>query len=652
MPLVFNPYIEICAFAFLLMVTVYYLIKENLFTSQSILYSTMLILTLLTLALDIATAYTITYSSVLPIALNILLNNLLFFFELASAVVFFMFTIALTDGLQRVRRTPFMYQILAIPLLISIVLIILNFNSGMLFYFDSNMVYHRGPSFIYFCIFSMFYVLCGLIYSVGCRKNITLFQLLTIIIFTALFFLSFIFQYYYPRYLITGACLSLGLISMYFTFENPDTYIDGMTKIFGRSAFFVVIGQSAKWRKEPYKIITIDLSGFKAINNYFGIQVGDGILISVVEFLQSICPEKRSLFRIGGDQFALIVSEKKADECISQIRKRFRFSWQSMDNKLQLMASIALISIPMYTYNKEFMMKIIENAIVMAKEKGRSSFINIGGEEIAAIKRRLKIESCLHDFDKNQCIMICFQPIYNVKKKRITSAETLLRMYDKELGLVLPDEFIHIAEALGMTSRIGRYVLNETCKFIFENKLISHGIETVALNISAAECMQQNYTEYAKKIIQSYPFEKSILAIEVTETIAANARAHIADIMTALKPLGISFSLDDYSQGYSNINALTSLPFNTVKLDKEFLWLALESYKADVLFRHTVKMFQDMGLKLIAEGAETEEHVKFLTSLGIDFIQGYYYGKPLSKEEFLEEVLEADEVTLVKKRII
>jgi EAL domain-containing protein (putative c-di-GMP-specific phosphodiesterase class I) len=203
-----------------------------------------------------------------------------------------------------------------------------------------------------------------------------------------------------------------------------------------------------------------------------------------------------------------------------------------------------------------------------------------------------------------------------------------------------------------MTSRIGRYVLNETCRFIFENKLISHGIDTVALNLSAAECMQQNYVEYAKKTISSYPFEKSILALEITETIAASARTHISDIMTALKPLGIKFSLDDYSQGYSNINALISLPFNIVKLDKEFLWKALESYKADILYRHTVRMFQEMGLRIIAEGAETEEQVKFLASLGVDYIQGYYYGKPLSKEEFLEEVLEADDSSLFKKHII
>ncbi len=642
MQLLYEPFIEICAFGFLLMITVFFFIKEKLFTTRSVLYAVLLVITLFAIALDVITAYTITYSRYILLTTNMILNTLLYALNLVSSVIFFLFVIALSDGIWKLQRMKLLFIILLIPFVIGIAAIIANYGTGILFYFDRFRIYHHGPYYLHFCLLAFFYILSAASYAIYNRRYIPAAQIATIFLYAILSVAAIVFQYFYPKYLLVGAFAALGLLCMYFTFQNPDTYIDGLTGIFGRSAFLVVVGQHLRWQNDSCRIVTVDINSFKTINNHFGYLVGDNLIKSVVEFLQTIAPSKRSLFRIGGDQFALILSDEDSEKCVEQIRRRFKYSWSVMDNKLHLSASIAEISATSHYFNREFLMQLIENSILLAKEAGNNSYVFVDSDIAASIKRKIKIESSLHDFEKNNCLKLFFQPIYGVRKKRIVSAEILLRMFDSELGAVQPDEFIHVAEKLGLANRIGRFLLKETCRFIYDNRLENLGLESVALNLSAAECMQENYAEYIKDVLTSYPFDKSILSFEISETLAAAARNHVAGIMDTLKPLGVKFSLDDYSQGYSNIQAIISLPFNAIKMDKELLWNALESEKANIIYRNTVKMFKEMGLKIIGEGAETEPQVRFLTDHGVDYIQGFYFGKALSKEDFLEEVLKAN----------
>ncbi len=642
MQLVYEPFIEICAFGFLLMITIFFFVKEKLFTTQSVFYAVFLVITLLSLALDVATAYTISYSRYILLTTNMVLNTLLFTSTLLSSVVFFLFVIALSGGIWKLQRMKVLFVILLLPFVAGIASIIVNYRTGIIFYFDRYRIYHHGPYYFKYCMLGLFYIFSGIFYTIYNRRHIPRAQIVTIFLYALLSAAAIVFQYYFPRYLMAGAFEALGLLCMYFTFQNPDTYIDGLTGIFGRSAFLVVVGQHLRWHNDSNRIITVDINSFKTINNHFGFVVGDNLIKSVVEFLQTVVTNKRSLFRIGGDQFALILSEEDSEKCVEQIRRRFKYSWSVMDNKLQLSASIAEIPAASNLFSRELLMQIIENSLLIAKESGIGSYVFVDSGIVASIKRKIKLESCLHNFEKNNCLKLFFQPIYGVRKKRIVCAEALLRMFDPELGEIPPDEFIHVAERLGLANRIGRFILKETCRFVYDNKPEKLGLESIALNLSAAECMQENYAEYIKEVLTGYPFDKSILAFEISETLAATARSRVAGIMDTLRPLGVKFSLDDYSQGYSNIQAIISLPFNAIKTDKELLWNALKSEKANTIYRHTVKMFKEMGLKVIGEGAETEQHVKFLLEHDIDYIQGFYFGKALSKEDFLDKVLKAN----------
>ena len=636
--MLFVPYIEIGAFVFLLMVTVVFFIKENLYTIQGIFYAIFLSLMLLTLALDIAIAYTTSYVQLLPLWANKLLNSASLFMYAVLSIIFLLYTLILSDNLHLIRcgKNRLILFLLMLPAVAFSSLLF--FKTELVFYFDDGLRYTQGPLFGLLFVCAALYILLGAVIIIKNKKKLTPVQFYTVLLFIILLAASLVLQYHLPSLLITGAVIALGLTCMFFTYQNPDAYVDELTKLLGRSGFLVIVGQIIRWQKKPKSIVIIDINSFKTINNLFGIAVGDGLLLSIVNYLRRVAPNKRRIFRIGGDQFALIADSADTTELVEQIRRRFKYSWNVSDNRLHLSVSMARIATDQCEFTSEDLMRLIQNTLFLMKESGRGGYIEVNNEIINSIKRRTAIENSLRSFEQNGCLELSFQPIYSVQKKRITSAEVLLRMEHEELGPIPADEFIRIAEMSGLIARISRFVLVDTCRFISENRLWKYGLDMIDLNLSPAECLQEDYANKLKYIISSYPFDKHILSFEITETAAATSTGQILEIMETLSAIGVSFALDDYSQGYANPDTLIRFPFNAVKLDKDLLWSTFRSEKAKIVYRNTVKMIKELGMRIIAEGAETAEHIEMLHELEVDFIQGFYYGRPLDKSGFLDVI--------------
>jgi len=632
------PYIAIGAFAFLLMVTIFFFIKENLYTMQSVFYGIYLILVLVTLVFDIVTAYTISYSNCIPLWINIVLNFVSLYLYTVLPVMFMLYSLVLVDRLHQIRhrKKGLLFHVLLLPFVAFTLLFI--FKMEKVFYFDSLLRYKHGPYFMPLVVCGAFYMLCGIIIILKYHRRLPHVQFYTVLLFVVLVTVSCVLQYLFPPLLINGSVIALGLTSMFFTYQNPDAYIDELTKLLGRSGFLVIVEQIIKWRKSCKSIIIVDVNSFKTINNLFGIFVGDGLILGIVNFLRQIAPNKHRIFRIGGDQFALIVDANEEKGTIDQIARRFKYSWNVSENRLHLSASIAKIVVDQRVFTSEDLMRLIENTLILLKQAGKGAYLEVDNTIIDSIKRRTAIENSLRNFEQNGCLKLNFQPIYSVKMRRITSAEVLLRMEIEGLGPIPPDEFIRIAELSGMIARIGRYVLLDTCRFISENRLWNYGIDMIDLNLSPAECMQDDSADQLKEVILSYPFENNILSFEITETVAATSSERIIEIMEKLSAIGVGFALDDYSQGYANADTLIKFPFSVIKLDKNLLWNAFLSEKASIIYRNIVKMIKELGMRIIAEGAETPEHVRMLHELEVDFIQGFYYGRPLDKNGFLAAI--------------
>ena len=215
------------------------------------------------------------------------------------------------------------------------------------------------------------------------------------------------------------------------------------------------------------------------------------------------------------------------------------------------------------------------------------------------------------------------------------SAEALIRLTDEKLGFVSPEEFIPIAERSGRILKIGEIVFESVCRFLSEGVITQYGIKYIEVNLSVVECMQSSLSEKLFHTMNQYHLDPSQINLEITETATAERIGMLVKNMTELHKNGITFSLDDYGTGYSNISYMMSLPFHIIKIDKSLLWSSMKNEKAMIALESIISMIRGMNMKILVEGVENEEMVELLKKLECHYLQGFYYSKPVPENEFI-----------------
>jgi len=236
----------------------------------------------------------------------------------------------------------------------------------------------------------------------------------------------------------------------------------------------------------------------------------------------------------------------------------------------------------------------------------------------------------------NNYFSVYYQPIYSVKHNCFASAEALIRLNDPEHGFISPGVFIPLAEKSGAIHKLGRFVLEEVCKFIASEEFKDLGVEYIEVNLSVAQCHRSNLVDEIESITQEYGVKPSQLNLEITETAACYSENRLLSNIRYLHNLGYAFSLDDFGTGYSNLIRMASLPLNIVKLDRAFVLMDEDDEKFHVVIKNMVELFRRMGLRILVEGVETLEMVEKFIDIDVDYIQGYYYSKPLPKDDYVE----------------
>ena len=235
-----------------------------------------------------------------------------------------------------------------------------------------------------------------------------------------------------------------------------------------------------------------------------------------------------------------------------------------------------------------------------------------------------------------------YQPIYSIQKKQFVSAEALIRLKDDNLGFVSPAIFIPAAEKNGAIHQIGDFVLEDVISFISQNSIEKYGLEYIELNLSMAQCIESNLSDKVMSLLEKYTVSPQKINLEITET-SENVNYDVIERnINNLSSKGVSFSLDDFGTGYSNILRITKLPLNIIKLDKSFVD-DLNKPGMKTIISETVSMLKKMNKKLLIEGVETYEDFDYFRNIGCDYIQGYYFSRPLTKTDFFEFLKNSNE---------
>ena len=233
---------------------------------------------------------------------------------------------------------------------------------------------------------------------------------------------------------------------------------------------------------------------------------------------------------------------------------------------------------------------------------------------------------------------IYYQPIVSAKTNRIISAEALIRLNDRVLGFVSPEEFIPISENNGKILEISEFVIDSVFKFIKETDLKTIGIEFIEMNLSMMQCMDRRLPEKLEFYMDKYDIDPKMINLEITETATNFDEERLKEQLTEVKKLGFSFSLDDYGTGYSNLVQVLEYPVDIIKIDKSIIWSAFHIKDNFVTLKNLISMFHDVRRKIVAEGVESDEQKETLIELGCDYLQGYYYSKPVPEEKFVKFV--------------
>lgn len=398
----------------------------------------------------------------------------------------------------------------------------------------------------------------------------------------------------------------------------------------------------AKQQGQQLALMFLDLDRFKNINDTLGHSIGDHLLRQVASRIRECARSNDLVSRITGDGFTVIMPAVsgigEVEEIASRIVARIGEPFTVEGYELFISSSVGIACYPENGPDAEAMLRFADTAMYYAKETGRDSYC-IYNEEMSS-HNKLELENALRRVLERDELTLHYQPKVDIPTGEISGMEALVRWFHPTLGFIPPDVFIPIAEEIGMIGKLGEWVLRTACE---QNRTWQEqGLppQRVAVNLSVGQFQYTNLVETVRQVLQDTQMDGRWLELEVTESIIIQDTEKVIEMLLELKELGIEISIDDFGTGYSSLRYLQRLPIDTLKIDRSFV-KDLDSPDSDdaAIPRAVILLAHSLGLRVIAEGVETEVQLDFLRSENCDAIQGYLFSRPVPAEQFQELLL-------------
>ena len=395
---------------------------------------------------------------------------------------------------------------------------------------------------------------------------------------------------------------------------------------------------NAQRNGKPLWVVFVDVDRFKFVNDTLGHEAGDILLKVLASRLQSATHEADTVARLGGDEFVLIfpdqVDESSGQIILQSIMDSVAQPLTLQDHEFFLTCSIGVAKYPDDSNTAESLIKLADIAMYRAKEMGRNTIQFYTSAMIERTLDRLSIEADLrHALDRGEFVLH-YQPQICLKHGRIVGMEVLLRWEHPVLGLISPARFIGLAEEMGLIIPIGAWVIRTACMQTKAWQLAGFADLRVAVNLSPRQFTQKALAKSITDVLQETGLEPRFLELELTESMVMNDVDNAITILRTLKELGTPISIDDFGTGYSSLSYLRRFPIDVLKIDQSFVNELSVSSDAAAIVVAIISLAHSLRLRVIAEGVETAEQLEFLRAQGCDEVQGYYFSRPIAKDEF------------------
>ncbi len=387
-----------------------------------------------------------------------------------------------------------------------------------------------------------------------------------------------------------------------------------------------------------FALMFIDLDGFKPVNDAFGHHIGDLLLKAVAARLRGHLHSQDTLARIGGDEFVLLVELREPNDAMDVAVKQVNLvsrPFRVAEHDLQLTASLGIVLYPGNGLDQHELLRNADAAMYHAKSAGKNGYSFFDASMNSNARQQLQLLQDLRQALEQRQFRLHYQPKFDAQNCQPIGAEALLRWEHPQQGLLLPDRFIGLAEKTGLIIPIGEWVLIEACRQMRQWLDQGHHGWRMAVNLSAIQFCHAGLVESVARALQQNSLPANCLTLEITETTAMHDADASLTVLQRLSDMGVDLSIDDFGTGYSSLMYLKRLPANELKIDRGFVRDLEQDSDDAAIVSAIVALGQALGLRIVAEGVETDRQQDFLTRLGCDSLQGYLLGQPVPAEQFM-----------------
>ncbi len=562
------------------------------------------------------------------------------FLHNATLLFYLIFIMVITRTVNKIRSRMHHF-LLYLPMMILAVLLVQNFFTHNVFSVTAQDGYMRGPLLIGVYIVAALYGFGGMGYCLVCRKYLDRSKWEALLSVYLLIFAAVIIEFAMPQLLIEMFATALGILLILNMVMRPEETNDGFVAIKTRRAYENDLHNTIL-SGDHVQIAIIQLSNAYEIRSYLGEK-------RYYTYVNEIVEEIRRLYYALNDKkvnmemylerpgtIYLILDDPYYDMSavapafVEGVRER---TGEFMEMGVQFDPHICTVRIPDEMDEPVEIMELGHKFTLL----GSHDRILYSASELMKhpdFNSIVHMEEILNRAITENSLKVLYQPIYNVRDKKFESAEALSRLIDREFGMISPALFIPASESNGIILKLGEMILEAVFRFISENDLDELGLSYIEINLSIAQMMQPKLPAIIERLQRQYGVKPNQVNFEITETMFGNISGTIMENVQTLSEAGYSFSLDDFGTGYSNIQGVNKYPLRLVKVDKS---MADEIFteSGNLIMFNTIRMMHDINKKLVVEGVETEEAKNTLTDMSCDYIQGFYYSRPLSEENLI-----------------
>ncbi len=625
---VINIYTQCCGIVLLIVLAWFYQHQKKLHLNTGKAFFLTLLVALVSITMDALSIVAICNMDKLPLLFVELVckTYLVSLVAMALSAVCYICTDIYSKRLQY-------YKVVNANFVLGILMTILIYCLPIYVYHEhaSGVAYTYGPSVLMAYIAAVIYLLMNLVFLVWKKDVIRVSRRKAMLFWMIIWIGAALIQFLHNELLIVGFAAAVGIMVLYIKLENPEVNLDRQTGLFNQTALTRYMRQlSYRSRHFSLVLLVLEHSFYKNISR-------ESETVAEMEMINFITAVPGTMaFKTAGDEIMLLYeTPEEAEHALHLLRKRFETGWGKDASVFQRPFWIYLPDSSLIKDVKD-LTYLIKHVRQNSKELIDNGFLQIDEKLAKDMYYAQEMEGVIFNAIEQNWITVYYQPIYSNKEDRFTSAEALVRITDEEGRVVPPYDFVWIAEKNGMMLRLGEVIFEKVCQFIQRENPAQYGIRYIEVNLSAIQCAYERFADNYIAIMERYGVRPDFINLEITETAAMGAKKIVLANMQKLIDYGVSFSLDDFGTGQSNLNYIVDMPVQIVKFDRTMINSYFENGKAKYVMDAAMHMIQGMELEIVAEGIETKEQYDTMRALDISYIQGYYFSKPIPEQEFLK----------------